>query len=71
MSQETEKKEEIQLPIPSFTPENVQTLMNYANEKLPTMYGSEILKFVEKIALEQYRATQTKVEDAQVVEKEN
>jgi hypothetical protein len=69
MNQETKKTEEVELPIPTLSPENVQTLMNYANEKLPTKYGSEILKFIEKVALEQYRATQTSVEDAQIVEK--
>lgn len=45
-------QEQKQLPVPSFTPEQVQLLMNYANEKLPTMYGKEILGFIEKVALE-------------------
>jgi hypothetical protein len=48
-----------QLPIPSLTPEQVQVLMNYANEQLPTKYGKEILGFIEKVALEAEKATQT------------
>jgi hypothetical protein len=41
-----------QLPVPSLTPEQVQVLMSYANEQLPTKYGKEILGFIEKIAVE-------------------
>jgi hypothetical protein len=41
-----------QLPVPSLTAEQVQVLMNYANEQLPTKYGKEILGFIEKIAIE-------------------
>jgi hypothetical protein len=47
MNQETK-----QLPIPSLNPEQVQVLMNYANEQLPIKYGKEILGFIEKIAIE-------------------
>lgn len=47
MTQETK-----QLPVPPLTPEQVQVLMSYANEQLPTKYGKEILGFIEKIALE-------------------
>jgi hypothetical protein len=54
MNQETK-----QLPVPSLTPEHVQVLMNYANEQLPTKYGKEILGFIEKVALEAEKATQT------------
>jgi hypothetical protein len=36
--------------------EQVQVLMNYANEQLPTKYGKEILGFIEKIAIELDRA---------------
>jgi hypothetical protein len=57
MSQETK-----QLPVPSFTPEKVQILINYANEKLPTMYGNEILKFVESVAIELDKAQNQAVE---------
>ena len=66
MNQETK-----QLPVPSLTPEQVQVLMNYANEQLPTMYGKEILAFIEKVAIELDRASQTNVEEAQIVEKTN
>lgn len=41
-----------QLPVPSLTPEQVQVLMNYANDQLPTKYGKEILGFIEKIAVD-------------------
>jgi hypothetical protein len=47
-----------QLPIPALTPEQVQVLMNYANEQLPTKYGKEILGFIEKVALEAEKATE-------------
>ena len=46
-----------QLPVPSLTAEQVQILMNYANEKLPTMYGKEILGFIESIAIELDKAS--------------
>jgi len=45
-------QEQKQLPVPSLTPEQVQVLMTYANEQLPTKYGKEILGFIEKIAVE-------------------
>jgi hypothetical protein len=51
MNQETK-----QLPVPHLNPEQVQVLMNYANEQLPTKYGKEILGFIEKIAIELDRA---------------
>jgi hypothetical protein len=51
MNQETK-----QLPVPSLTAEKVQLLMNYANEKLPTMYGNDILKFIESVAVELNKA---------------
>ena len=41
-----------QLPVPSLNAEQVQVLMNYANEQLPTKYGKEILGFIEKVAIE-------------------
>jgi len=47
-----------QLPMPSFTPEHVQELASFANEKLPTMYGNQILEFIKKVALENKKATQ-------------
>ena len=57
MNQETK-----QLPVPSLNPEQVQVLMNYANEQLPTKYGKEILGFIEKIAIELDRANELPVE---------
>jgi hypothetical protein len=66
MNQETK-----QLPVPSLNPEQVQILMNYANEQLPTKYGKEILAFIEKVAVELDRASQTSVEEAHEIEKEN
>jgi hypothetical protein len=47
MSQEQE-----QLAVPSLTPEQVQVLMNYANDQLPTKYGNEVLAFIKKVAEE-------------------
>ena len=44
--------EQKQLPVPSLTAEQVQVLMTYANEQLPTKYGKEILGFIEKVAIE-------------------
>ena len=59
MNQETK-----QLPVPSLTPEQVQVLMNYANEQLPTKYGKEILGFIEKVAVELDRAQNQEVTEA-------
>jgi len=59
MNQETK-----QLPVPSLTPEQVQVLMNYANDQLPTKYGKEILGFIEKVALEAEKATQSEENQA-------
>jgi hypothetical protein len=57
MNQETK-----QLPVPSLNPEQVQVLISYANEKLPTMYGNDILKFIEKVAIENEKA-EAKIEE--------
>lgn len=69
MNQETQETK--QLPVPSLTAEQVQLIVNYANEKLPTMYGKEILSFIENVAVELDRASQTKVEEAKIVDKTN
>jgi hypothetical protein len=45
-------QESKQLPIPSLNADQVKFLINYVNEQLPTKYGKEILKFIEKIAIE-------------------
>ena len=47
-----------QLPVPSLNPEQVQVLMSYVNDQLPTKYGKEILGFIEKIALELEKQSQ-------------
>ena len=54
-----ENQETKQLPIPALTSEQVQVLMNYANEQLPTKYGKEVLGFIEKIAIELEKAQNT------------
>jgi hypothetical protein len=54
MSQETK-----QLPVPSLTPEQVQVLITYANDQLPTKYGKEILGFIEKIAIDLDKQSQS------------
>jgi hypothetical protein len=54
MNQETK-----QLPVPALTAEQVQVLMNYANEQLPTKYGKEILGFIEKVAIDLDKAQVT------------
>jgi hypothetical protein len=56
MNQETK-----QLPVPSLNPEQVQVLMNYVNDQLPTKYGKEILGFIEKVAIEIERAKELPV----------
>jgi hypothetical protein len=58
MNQETKP-----LPVPSLTSEQVQVLINYANEQVPTKYGKEILLFIEKVAIEIEKAKEeTKAE---------
>jgi hypothetical protein len=53
MNQETK-----QLPVPSLTSEQVQVLINYANDQLPTKYGNDILNFIQKVAIELEKAQQ-------------
>jgi hypothetical protein len=65
MSQETQEKK--QLPVPSLTAEQVQVLMKYADEQMPMKWGKEIIAFIEKVAIELDKASQTKVEEAQIV----
>ena len=45
-----------QLPIPALTSEQVQVLINFANDQLPTKYGKEILSFIEKVAIDLEKA---------------
>jgi hypothetical protein len=54
-------QEQKQLPVPSLTPEQVQVLMNYANEQMPMKWGKEILAFIEKVAVELDRAQNQEV----------
>jgi hypothetical protein len=53
MNQETK-----QLPVPNLTSEQVQVLINYANDHLPTKWGNEILAFIQKVAVEIEKAQQ-------------
>ena len=46
-----------QLPVPSLTAEQVQVLVNFALE-MPTKYGGEILKVIEKAAFDIEKAAQ-------------
>jgi hypothetical protein len=59
MNQETK-----QLPVPSLTAEEVQALMNYANEQMPMKWGKEILAFIEKVAIELDKAQNQGVTEA-------
>jgi len=54
MNQETK-----QLPVPSLTAEQVQVLMNYANEQMPMKWGKEIVGFIEKVAIDLDKAQVT------------
>lgn len=44
------------LEIPSLSQQDVQALYNYAMNEMPTKWGSEIVKFIEKVAIEQDKA---------------
>lgn len=58
-----------ELPVPSLNPDQVLYLMNYVNQKVPTMYGKEILFYIEKVAIELDRQqSQTKVEEVKPTE---
>jgi hypothetical protein len=41
-----------------LTSEQVQVLINYANDHLPTKWGNEILAFIQKVAVEIEKAQQ-------------
>jgi hypothetical protein len=51
------------LEIPSLSPQDVQVLYNYAMNEMPTKWGSEIVKFIEKVAIEQDKAKEVKTEE--------
>lgn len=58
-----------QLEVPSLNPAQVNDLMVYANEKLPTMYGSFILEYIKNVAIELDRQkSETKVEEVKTTE---
>jgi hypothetical protein len=46
-----ENQEVKTLPTPALTAEQVQSIINYANDVLPTRYGKDILAFIEKVAI--------------------
>jgi hypothetical protein len=51
------------LEIPSLSQQDVQVLYNYAMNEMPTKWGSEIVKFIEKVAIEQDKAKEVKTEE--------
>jgi hypothetical protein len=60
MNQETKE-----LPVPSLNAEQVEMLMKYVNDQLPTKYGKEILGFIEKVAIELDRANELPVAETE------
>ena len=40
------------LEMPSLTKEQTQELYNFAMNEMPTKWGTEIIKFIEKVAIE-------------------
>lgn len=59
-----------ELPVPSLNPDQVLDLMNYVNTKVPTMYGKEILAYIEKVAIEldRQKSETTAVEEVKTTE---
>jgi hypothetical protein len=51
------------LEIPSLSQQDVQVLYNYAMNEMPTKWGSEVVKFIEKVAIEQDKAKEVKTEE--------
>ena len=51
------------LESPSLSQQDVQVLYNYAMNEMPTKWGSEIVKFIEKVAIEQDKAKEVKTEE--------
>lgn len=47
------------LQMPSLSQQEVQVLYNYAMNEMPTKWGSEVVKFIEKVAIEQEKASQS------------
>ena len=44
------------LQMPSLSQQDVQVLYNYAMNEMPTKWGSEVVKFIEKVAIDQDKA---------------
>lgn len=44
------------LEMPSLSQQDVQVLYNYAMNEMPTKWGSEVVRFIEKVAIEQEKA---------------
>ncbi len=51
------------LEIQSLSQQDVQVLYNYAMNEMPTKWGSEVVKFIEKVAIEQDKAKEVKTEE--------
>jgi hypothetical protein len=52
------------LQMPSLSQQDVQVLYNYAMNEMPTKWGSEVVRFIEKVAIEQEKAqTEVKTEE--------
>jgi hypothetical protein len=50
-----------ELPVPALSAAQVEQIIKYANEKLPTMYGSYIINYIQSIAVELDRASTPEV----------
>jgi hypothetical protein len=44
------------LEMPTFSQQDVQALYNYAMNEMATKWGSEVVKFIERVAIEQDKA---------------
>lgn len=44
------------LEMPALSQQDVQTLYNYAMNEMPTKWGMEVVKFIEKVAVDQDKA---------------
>ena len=44
------------LEMPALSQQDVQVLYNYAMNEMPTKWGSEVVRFIEKVAIEQEKA---------------
>lgn len=44
------------LEMPALSQQDVQVLYNYAMNEMPTKWGSEVVRFIEKVAIEQEKS---------------